>query len=59
MTLRWLLSTVDGILDEIRKVKSYLMSLIKQAAANKDVKRIGKELDFENVITNLIDIILR
>ena len=35
------------------------MSLIKQAAANKDVKRIGKELDFENVITNLIDIILR
>ena len=50
------------------------MSLIKQTAANKDVKRIGKELfklifqiikdfienklDFKNVITNLIYIIL-
>ena len=50
------------------------MSLIKQAAANQDFKRIGKELfklifqiikdsienklDFENVITKLIDIIL-
>ena len=61
------LDTVDGILDEIKKAKNYL-SLIKQAAANEDVKRIGKELyklifqiikdsiqnklDFKNEITN-------
>ena len=38
------LGTVDGILDEIKKAKNYLMSLIKQAAANEDVKGIGKEL---------------
>ena len=69
------LDTVNGILDEIKKAKNYLMPLIKQAAANEDVKRIGKELfklicqiikdsienklDFENMITKLIDIILR
>ena len=61
---------MDGILDEIKKAKNYLISLIKEPAANEDVKRIGKELfklicqivkdsienklDFENVITNLI-----
>ena len=64
------LDNVDGILDEIKKAKNYLISLIKEPAANEDVKRIGKELfklicqivkdsienklDFENVITNLI-----
>ena len=37
------LDTVDGILDEINKAKNYLISLIKQVAANEDVKRIGKE----------------
>ena len=34
------LDIVDGILDEIKKAKNYLMSLIKHAAANEDVKRI-------------------
>ena len=64
------LDNVDGILDEIKKAKNYLISLIKEPAANEEVKRIGKELfklicqivkdsienklDFENVITNLI-----
>ena len=68
------LDTVDGILDEIKKTKNYLMSLIKQTTANEDVKRIGKELfklifqiikdsienklNFENEITNLTDVIL-
>ena len=62
-------------MDDIKKAKNYLMSLIKQAAANEDVKRKGKELfklilqfikdsienklDFQNVIINLVDIILR
>ena len=66
--------TVDGILDEIKKAKNYQMSIIKEAAANEEVKRIGKELfklifqiikgfienklDFKNVITDLIYIIL-
>ena len=65
---------MDGILDEIKKAKNYLMSLIKEAAANEEVKKIGKELfklifhiikdfienklDFKNVMTNLIYIIL-
>ena len=68
------LDTLDRRLDEIKKAKNYLMSLIKQTTANVDVKRIGKELfklifqiikdsienklNFEDVITNLIDIIL-
>ena len=38
------LDTLDRILDETKKAQNYLMPSIKQAVANEDVKRIGKEL---------------